>query len=132
MNFSEPENTQNFFSKSLVTGDEKMVQIISTEELKEKNEKREEFILLDVRDTADFEEEHIVGAVHLLISEMNEQKVDSMFDKDDLIITYSADINCPAKKIAAEKLIGYGFKNVIAYDESWKAWKEANYPTESS
>jgi len=106
-----------------------MVQIINTEELKEKMDKGEEFILLDVRDTPDYEKEHIVGAVHLLISEI-EQKVNSMFNKDDLIITYSKDINCPAKKIAAEKLIDYGFKNVLAYDESWKAWKEANYPTE--
>ena len=109
-----------------------MVQIITTKGLKEKIDKKEEFILLDVRDTPDYEEEHIVGAVHLLISEIYEQKVDSMFDKNDLIITYSEDINCPAKKIAAEKLVEYGFKNVIAYDESWKAWKEADYPTESS
>ncbi|MFX1521053.1 MAG: rhodanese-like domain-containing protein [Promethearchaeota archaeon] len=109
-----------------------MVQIINTEELKEKIDKGEEFILLDVRDTPDYEEEHIVGAVHLLISEMNEQKVNSMFDKNDLIITYSEDINCPAKRIAAEKLSDYGFKNVIAYNESWKAWKEAHYPTEKA
>jgi rhodanese-related sulfurtransferase len=110
-----------------------MVQIINTEELKEKMDKgEEEFILLDVRDTPDYEEEHIIRAVHLLISEMNDKKVDSMFNKDDLIITYSEDINCPAKRIAAEKLINYGFRNVIAYDGSWKAWKEANYPTESS
>ena len=109
-----------------------MVQTITTEELKEKMDKGEDFILVDVRDTPEYEEEHIVGAVHLLISEMNEQKVNSMFDKDEQIITYSEDINCPAKKIAAEKLIEYGFKNVIAYEESWKAWKEADYPTESS
>lgn len=109
-----------------------MVQIINTEELKDKMDKREEFILLDVRDTLDYEKEHIIGAVHLLISEMNEKKVNSMFNKEDLIITYSEDINCPAKRIAAEKLIDYGFRKVIAYDESWKAWKDANYPTDSS
>jgi rhodanese-related sulfurtransferase len=110
-----------------------MVYIINTEELKEKmDEGEQEFILLDVRDTPDYEEEHIIGAVHLLISEMNEKKVVSMFNKDDLIITYSEDINCPAKRIAAEKLISYGFRNVIAYDESWKAWKESNYPVEKS
>lgn len=107
-----------------------MVQIINTEELKEKMDKGEEFILLDVRDTSSYEKEHIIGAVHLLISEMNADSV-SKFNKNTMIITYSEDINCPAKRIAAEKLIDYGF-NVIAYDESWKAWKEAKYPTESS
>ena len=108
-----------------------MVQIINTEELKKKMDKGEEFVLLDARDKPDYEEEHIIRAVHLLISEMNEKKVNSMFNKEDLIITYSEDINCPAKRIAAEKLIDYGF-NVISYDESWKAWKDASYPTESS
>jgi len=109
-----------------------MVKTITKEELLDLINSKEEFVLLDVRDTPDYEEEHIIGAIHLLISEMNEKKVDSMFNKDDQIITYSEDSNCPAKRIAAEKLIDYGFKNVIAYDESWKAWKAANYPTESS
>ena len=72
------------------------------------------FVLIDVRDTPDYKEAHIVGAIHLLISKMNENKVNSMFNKEDLIVTYSEDINCPAKTIAAEKLINFGFKNVLA------------------
>ncbi len=55
-----------------------------------------------------------------------------MFNKEDLIVTYSEDINCPAKTIAAEKLINFGFKYVLAYEASWKEWKESNYPVEKS
>jgi rhodanese-related sulfurtransferase len=83
-----------------------------------------------VRDTPDYKREHIPGAVHLLIAEMNSQKTESMFDKSDLIVTYSLDENCPAKRIAAQKLVDYGFTNVLAYEGSWKDWKTAGYPTE--
>ncbi|MHA1271542.1 MAG: rhodanese-like domain-containing protein [Candidatus Helarchaeota archaeon] len=107
-----------------------MVETIDKEELKMKIDKGEEIQILDVRDTPEYDKEHIIGAKHLLISKMNAEKLNSMFKKDDLIITYSEDINCPAKMIAAEKLIEFGFKNVFAYPGSWKEWKEAGYPIE--
>lgn len=104
---------------------------ITKEELLEKVEKHETFHLVDVRDTPDFRTEHIVGAIHLLISEMNREKVESLFDKEGLIVTYSLDRNCPAKNIAAQKLIDFGFSNVRAYAGSWKEWKDAGYPVEA-
>ncbi len=103
---------------------------ITKEELLQKIERNESFHLVDVRDTPDYRKEHITGAVHLLISEMSREKVEKMFDKEDLIITYSLDIDCPAKNIAAQKLRDFGFANVSAYQGSWREWKEAGYPVE--
>ncbi len=104
---------------------------ITKEELLEKIQNEEAFHILDVRDTPDYRREHITGAVHLLIAEMTREKVEGMFGQDDLIVTYSLDRNCPAKNIAAEKLRGFGFVNVRAYQGSWKEWKESGYPVES-
>lgn len=101
---------------------------ISKDDLKTKMERKETFVLLDVRDTPDYEEEHIQGARHLLIADM-ERKAGSMLRKDDLIITYSEDFNCPASTIAAEKLENMGYRNVLDYKGSFKEWKEAGYPT---
>ena len=106
------------------------IKIMTKEELKEKIDLGEEFKLVDVRDTPDYQNEHIVGAVHLLIAEMTQEKLDGMFDKDDLIITYSLDRDCPAKIIAAEKLVEFGYTYVLAYEGSWKEWKESGYPVE--
>lgn len=103
---------------------------ITKDELLEKIKSHENFNLVDVRDTPDYQKEHIVSAVHLLISEMNREKVEAMFHKEGLIVTYSLDINCPAKNIAAQKLIDFGFTNVRAYPGSWREWKEAGYPVE--
>jgi rhodanese-related sulfurtransferase len=47
-----------------------------------------------------------------------------------VIVTYSLDTNCPAKNIAANKLDDFGFKNVLAYQGSWKEWKGVGYPVE--
>ncbi len=107
-----------------------MINTITKEELLEKVKRNETFHLVDVRDTPDYQKEHIVGAVHLLISDMTKESTEALFGKQDVIVTYSQDINCPAKNIAAQKLMDWGFTNVLAYQGSWMEWKEAGYPTE--
>ena len=107
-----------------------MIQTITKEELKAKIDRGDKFRLVDVRDTPDYNEGHIVGAIHLLIAEMSRQRAEAMFDKGELIVTYSLDKDCPAKRIAAQRLFEYGFINVLAYEGSWKEWRAAGYPTE--
>ncbi|NVM31988.1 MAG: rhodanese-like domain-containing protein [Candidatus Helarchaeota archaeon] len=107
-----------------------MVDFIKRDELKKKIEKKEPFKLLDVRDTPDFEKEHIVGAVHILISKMNKERLNQLFGKDDLIVTYSLDFNCPASGIAAERLKEFGYTKLLRYKGGWQEWKESGYPTE--
>ena len=107
-----------------------MINTITKEELLDKMKRKETFHLVDVRDTPDYQKEHIVGAVHLLIPEMTRESVEALFGKQDVIVTYSLDINCPAKNIAAQKLMDWGFTNVLAYQGSWMEWKEAGYPIE--
>lgn len=108
-----------------------MIKTITKEKIKEKMAHREKITLIDVRDTPEYEKEHIRGAIHLLISEMTRENVTRLFHQDEQIITYSEDIDCPAKIIAAQKLIDFGFRRVLAYPGSWKEWKAAGYPVES-
>lgn len=107
-----------------------MVELISRDELKKKIDNNESFKLLDVRDTPDYDTEHIVSAVHILISDMTESSLTNLFDKDDLIVTYSQDLNCPASGIAAEKLQQFGYSKLLRYKGGWGEWKDSNYPTE--
>ncbi|MFX0138461.1 MAG: rhodanese-like domain-containing protein [Candidatus Hodarchaeota archaeon] len=108
-----------------------MVRIIDKQELLEIIEKNQKFLLLDVRDTPDYNNEHIKAAKHLLISQI-EKQITSMAEKDDLIITYSKDLNCPASDIAAETISNLGFTNILRYKGGWKEWKEANFPTDKA
>lgn len=107
-----------------------LIDTITKEKLLEKIKLKQNFHLLDVRDAGDYQKEHIVGAEHLLIAEMTKERVEGLFDKRDLIITYSLDIHCPAKNLAAKKLHELGFSKVLAYQGSWKEWKNSGYPTE--
>ena len=49
---------------------------------------------------------------------MKKEKLDALFNKDNLIMACSLDINCPAKINAAEKLMNIGFSNVRPYEGS--------------
>ncbi|MFC1670133.1 rhodanese-like domain-containing protein [Spirochaetota bacterium] len=104
-----------------------MAKAITLDELKNLIDKGEDFTLLDVRDTPEYEKKHIIYARHMLISEMDEKSM-SIFSKDKLVVTYSEDFNCPASTIAAEKLEGLGFTDVMDYKGSYKEWLEAGYP----
>ena len=105
-----------------------MVVEITANELKEKMEVGERFVLLDVRDKSDYNKERLPGARHMLIADMNDVVL-STFDKTLEIVTYSEDYECPASRIAAEKLASAGFKT-LNYQGSFEDWKEKGYPTE--
>lgn len=107
-----------------------MIEIISREDLWSKIEKGDKFKLLDVRDTPDYKREHIVGALHVLIAKMDKKNLKKLLSEDDLIITYSKDVDCPASGIAAVKLQNLGYKNVLRYRGGWQEWKNSNLPTE--
>jgi rhodanese-related sulfurtransferase len=105
-----------------------MMRDITARDLMDKIECGANFILLDVRDKSEYGMEHLPGAVHILISDMNEQSL-KRFDTDVEIVTYSEDFDCSASRIAAEKLEEAGFK-VLNYQGSFDGWKEKRYPTE--
>jgi rhodanese-related sulfurtransferase len=105
-----------------------MVPEITGEELRVKMMRGEDFVLLDVRGTPDYEKERLPMAEHMLITDMNKNTL-RRFDKEKPIITYSVDIDCPASRIAAEKLEMAGF-STLNYQASFKDWVEKGYPTE--
>lgn len=107
-----------------------MIKTITKEQIKAKIERAEDFKILDVRDTPDYLQGHLPGAIHLLIADMDAEKASALFQPDDEIVVYSLNIDCPAKFIAAQKLMDLGFKNVVAYPGSWMDWKDAGYPIE--
>jgi rhodanese-related sulfurtransferase len=106
-----------------------MIEIITKEELKEMRESGEDFILLDVRDTPEYEKEHLPGAKPMLIADMQE-RAGSELDKNKTVVVYSEDINCPASTIAVQRLSIMGFKELRDYTGSFRDWKDAGYPLE--
>jgi phage shock protein E len=108
-----------------------MVEIIDGPTLKKWIDAEKEMIIADARASEEYEKSHIPGSVSLLIAEL-EKRADAVLRKGVPIVTYSEDINCPAKMILAEKLEKMGYKPVYAYDGSYADWVELGYPLEKS
>jgi rhodanese-related sulfurtransferase len=85
--------------------------------------------LVDVFDHNHYEAEHIKGAISLPLSEINEN-AKRLLKPDETIITYCANLQCPASTKAAQDLLFLGFKNVLNYKGGLTEYKRANLPLE--
>ena len=104
---------------------------IRRKELKKKIDRRDNFKLVDARDSDSFKEEHIKGAISLPQGEV-EGKAEKLLRKSDEIIVYCSSFACHASANEVKKLKQMGFKNVRHYAGGIEDWKNAGYPTESS
>ena len=104
---------------------------ISTRELKKKIDRGDHFILVDARDTNSYKSEHIMGAISLPLSEVDE-KADQLLDKSIEVIVYCNSFACPTSANEVKKLRQMGFGNVKHYAGGIQDWKTAGYTTKSS
>lgn len=84
-------------------------------------------ILLDARGTV---ESVIPGAVHLPSKAAAEKVAATLPDKDALIVTYCASLQCPASANLAGRLRELGYSNVVEYPYGVEGWTAAGLKTE--
>ena len=104
---------------------------VSMEELKAMLDKGEAVVIVDDRPKAEFDRQHIKGAVSLPWALDVSEDEKKALPKDRLIITYC---DCgPGESDSADvanQLILAGFNNVKTLANGWTAWQEAGYPVE--
>ena len=100
---------------------------VSALELKQRidDEDDDNFIILDIRDEADYDEKHIPGAINISLKELG-YKVFALDKTKDIIVYCAVGVR---SKVAAKILINAGFKDVFNLTGGIKAW---NYPIETS
>jgi rhodanese-related sulfurtransferase len=103
--------------------------ILTREELKEKMDRNDSFILIEVLDAEEYEKEHIQGAVNIPLKEVG-HTVKDQYPKDKEIVVYCAHFDCKASPNAAQKLVNLGFTNVFDYPGGKADWKQAGLPME--
>ena len=102
----------------------------NVDEVKARMDRREKFVLIDVREDREYDQDHVPGAVHLGKG-IIERDIEGKY----------ADLNTPLvlycgggfrSALAADNLQKMGYTNVLSMDGGIRVWREKAYPLESS
>jgi rhodanese-related sulfurtransferase len=94
--------------------------------IKARLDKREKFVLVDVREESEFAKDHLPTAIHLgkgVIERDIEQKVPDL--ATELVLYCGGGFR---SALAADNLQKMGYKNVISMDGGIREWREKGYP----
>ena len=89
-------------------------------------EEEKDYIILDVRTAAEFDEKHIPGAINIPNETIGTDAIPELPDKDQLILVYCRSGN--RSKQASEKLVKLGYTNVVEFGGiiDWPGETETN------
>lgn len=103
---------------------------IKGDELKKWMGEKKKFVLMDNRLKADYDKEHIVGAVLLTVDELiKDPKLADKYSKDDILVQYCNGVKCWRSPGAILLLKHLGFKNIYWYRDGIPDWIKKDYPT---
>src|SRR5215470_6554412 len=106
------------------------IQETNVEEVKERLDGGDKFLLIDVREESEFARDHLPGAIHLgkgIIERDIESRVP---DLNTPLVLYCGGGFRSA--MAADNLQKMGYTNVISMDGGIREWRGKNYPVEKS
>jgi rhodanese-related sulfurtransferase len=112
--------------EKLVTDAKKNVTEISPQDAATKS-KSGEAVIVDVRETDEWDEEHIPGAIHMSRGTIELDMEEKVPDTNAMIICHCGGGGRSA--LAAESLQKMGYKNVRSMAGGFKAWKAAGLPS---
>lgn len=98
----------------------------SVDAIRSRMERKEKFVLVDVREDNEFANDHLPGAIHLgkgVIERDIEQRVPGL---DTEIVLYCGGGFRSA--LAADNLQKMGYRNVVSMDGGIGEWRQKNYP----
>lgn len=99
---------------------------VTPEQVHAKQERREQFVFVDVREDAEWSQGSAVGAIHLGKGIIERDIEKAVPDKSAEIILYCGGGFRSA--LAADALKRMGYRNVHSMDGGIKAWRERGYP----
>jgi rhodanese-related sulfurtransferase len=95
--------------------------------VKERLERGDTVVYLDVREPNEWNLGHIPGAVHIPRGTL-ETKVEAMIPRDQDVVVYCAGGNRSA--LAADTLQQMGYHNVSSMSDGWRGWVQSGGPVE--
>jgi rhodanese-related sulfurtransferase len=100
----------------------------TVDETKKRLDRKDKFVLIDVREDREFDADHIPGAVHLGKGIIERDIEHTYPDLNTELVLYCGGGFRSA--MAADNLQKMGYKNVISMDGGIREWREKAYPLE--
>jgi rhodanese-related sulfurtransferase len=101
---------------------------ISADEVKEKLDSDDNFMLVDVREQDEWKSSHIAGAQYMGKGLIERDIEDEVHDEDTELVLYCGGGYRSA--LAADNLQKMGYRNVKSLKGGFRTWTEAGYPIE--
>ena len=101
---------------------------ITRDELRQKIERGDEFVLVDALSPMSYAASHLPGAINLPPGLVDERARRRIPDLDARVVVYCSDAGCDSSAIVAAHLVGLGYRNVAHYVEGKRDWVEAGLP----
>jgi rhodanese-related sulfurtransferase len=101
------------------------MQTISKSQLKQLIDQQQDMTLIDVLPKESFQKQHIPGAINIQFKDNSNflnEVLQHVALKDQRIVVYCLNTQCPLSKDAAQKLEGAGYTNVQAFEEGVEGW----------
>jgi rhodanese-related sulfurtransferase len=99
---------------------------ISADEVKEKLDNDEDFVLLDVREQDEWKVSYIAGAEYLGKGVIERDIEDEVKDQNKEIVLYCG--GGYRSSLAADNIPKMGYKNVKSLEGGFRTWSEAGLP----
>ena len=102
----------------------------NVDEIKGRMDRRDKFVLIDVREDREYDNDHLPGAVHLGKG-IIERDIEGKYpDLNTPLVLYCGGGFRSA--LAADNPQKMGYTNVLSMDGGIRVWREKAYPLESS
>lgn len=102
----------------------------SREELAQKIEGEDDFVLVDALAPISYAASHLPGAISIPPGTVDEGVTKRIPDLDTEVIVYCTSPTCDASIEVAERMIALGYRNVRHYPGGKQEWTEAGLPLE--
>lgn len=115
---------------ALVAAAKASIREYSIDDIRDRQQNGDSFVLVDVREESEWQRGHIADAVHLGKGVL-ERDLETLYpDKNtDLVLYCGGGYRSALAAEAAQKM---GYTNVSSMDGGWRGWTAADYPTEGS
>lgn len=118
------QHTPRFLN--IVNDAKSRVKETTVDEVKQKLDDEEKFLLVDVREESEFAKDHLPGAIHLGKGVIERDIESRVPDVNTPMILYCGGGFRSA--LATDNLQKMGYTNVISMDGGVREWRQKNYP----